>query len=136
MWIYCPTVDIPKEVVKTHKDCSKAVFAVPMGCTEEESSRDWLASLDNRTLNKVILPPGESVYQDAKGQPVPPQRWPGEFPCVDGGLEHADATDFVCVNRVIAGAWRQCFAVSPVDVGESEDLLSDEELHLGQGYMD
>ena len=42
----------------------------------------------------------------------------------------------MCVNRVIAEPWRQCFAFSPADVGESEDLLSDEELDLGQGYMD
>ena len=32
--------------------------------------------------------------------------------------------------------WRQCFAVSPVDIGESEDLLTEEELDLVQGYMD
>ena len=55
---------------------------------------------------------------------------------MDGGLEQADATDFVCVNRVIAEPWRQCFAVSPVDPEESEDLLMDEELTLVQGYMD
>ena len=55
---------------------------------------------------------------------------------MDGGLEQADATDFVCVNRVIAEPWRQCLAVSPVDIGELEDLLSDEELDLVQGYMD
>ena len=55
---------------------------------------------------------------------------------MDGGLEQADATDFVCVNRVIAEPWQQGFAVSPVKMGESEDLLSDEELHLVQGYMD
>ena len=65
------------------------------------------------TLNKVALPAGESVYQDAEGQPMPPQRWPMEFHYVDGGLEQADTTDFVCVNRIIAEPWRQCFAVSP-----------------------
>ena len=42
----------------------------------------------------------------------------------------------MCVNRVIAAPWRQCSAVSPVDIGEWEDLLSDEELDLVQGYMD
>ena len=51
----------------------------PMGCTEEESIRDWVVSLTNMTLNKVTLPAGESVYRDAKGQPMPPQRWPTEF---------------------------------------------------------
>ena len=75
---------------------------VPMGCTEEESTRHWVASLTNMTLNKVVLPAGESVYQDAKGQPMPPQRWPTEFHYVDGGLDQADTTDFVCVNRIIA----------------------------------
>ena len=55
---------------------SKAVFVVPMGCTEEESFQDLVASLDNMTLNKVVLPAGESVYQDAKGQHMPPTRWP------------------------------------------------------------
>ena len=55
---------------------------------------------------------------------------------MDGGLEQADTTDFVCVNRIIAEPWRQCFAVSPVDIGESEDLLTEEELDLVQGYMD
>ena len=36
----------------------------------------------------------------------------------------------------IAEPWQQCFAVSPVDIGESEDLLTEEELDLVQGYMD
>ena len=44
---------------------------------------------------------------------------------MDWGPERADATDFVCVNLV-----------TPVDIGESEDFLSDEELDLVQGYMD
>ena len=112
------------------------MLVVPMGCTEEESTRDWVASLTNMTLNKVALPAGESVYQDAKGQPMPPQRLPTEFHYVDRGLEQADTTDFVCVNRIIAEPWRQCFAVSPVDIGEWEDLLPEEELDLVQGYMD
>ena len=107
-----------------------------MGCTEEESTRDWVVSLTNRTLNKVGLPAGESVYQDAKGQLMPPQRWPTEFHYVDAGLEQADTTDFVSVNRIIAEPWRQCFAVSPVDIGEPEDILTEEELDLVQGYMD
>ena len=136
MWIHCPGWDIPRAVAKIRKDRSKAVPVVPMGCTEEESTRDWVVSLTNMTLNKVVLPAGESVYQDAKGQPMPPQRWPTEFHYVDGGLEQADTTDFVCVNRIIAEPWRQCFAVSPVDIGESEDLLTEEELDLVQGYMD
>ena len=136
MWIHCPRVDIPRAVAKISKDQSKAVFVVPTGCTEEGSTQDRVASLDNMTLNKVVPPARESVYGDAKGQPMPPERWPTELKCVDGGLEQADATDFMCVNRVIAEPWRQCFAVSPVDVGESEDLLSDEELDLAEGYMD
>ena len=67
MWIHCPRWDIPRAVAKICKDCSKAVLVVPMGCTEEESTRDWVVSLTNITLNKVILPAGEGVYQDAKG---------------------------------------------------------------------
>ena len=43
---------------------------------------------------------------------------------------------FVCVNRIIAEPWRQCFAVSPVDIGESEDPLTEEELDAVHGYMD
>ena len=66
-----------------------------------------MVSLTNMTLDKVVLPAGESVYQDSKGQPMPPQRWPTEFHYVDGGLEQADTTDFVCVNRIIAEPWRQ-----------------------------
>ena len=62
---------------------------------------------------------------------MPPQRWPTEFHYVDGGLEQADTTDFVCVNRIIAEPWQQCFAVSPVDIGESEDLLTEEEFGSG-----
>ena len=123
-------------VAKIRKERSKAVFVVLMGCTEEQSTRDGVASLDNMTVNKVILPACESVYQDAKGQPMPPQRWPTEFNHADGGLERADATDVVCVNRVIAELWRQCFAAPAIDIGESGDLLSDEELDLVQGYMD
>ena len=74
------------------------MLVVPMGCTEEESTRDWVVSLTNMTLNKVALPAGESVYQEDKGQPMPPQRWPTEF--------------------------------------HYEDLLTEEELDLVQGYMD
>ena len=136
MCIHCPRGDIPRAVAKICKDRSKAVLVVPMGCTEEESTRDWVVSLTNMTLNKVTLPAGESVYQAAKGQPMPPQRWPTEFHYVDGGLEQADNTDFVCVNRIIAKPWRQCSAVSPVDIRKREDLLTEEELDLAQGYMD
>ena len=136
MWIHCPRWDIPRAVTKIRKDRSKAVLVVPMGCTEEESTRDWVVSLTDMTLNKVVLPAGESVYQDAKGQPMPPQRWPTEFHHVDGSLEQPDSTNFVCVNRIIAEPWQQCFAVSPVDIGESEDLLTEEEMDLVQGYMD
>ena len=136
MWIHCPRWDIPRAIAKIRKDRSKAVLVAPMGCTEEESTRHWVASLTNMTLNKVVLPAGESVYQDAKGQPMPPQRWPTEFHYVDGGLDQADATDFVCVNRIIAEPWRQCFAVPPVDIEESEDPLTEEKLDLVQGYMD
>ena len=28
----------------------------PIGCTEEESTQNWLASLTNMTLKKVVLP--------------------------------------------------------------------------------
>ena len=136
MWIHCPRWDIPRAVAKIRKDRSKAVLVVPMGCTEEESTRDSVVSLTNMTLNNVVLPAGESVYQDTKGQPMPPQRWPTEFHYVDGGLEQADTTDFVFVNRIIAEPWWQCFAVSPVDIGEPEDLLTEEKLDLVQGYMD
>ena len=135
MWIHCPRWDIRGAVAKICKDRSKAVLVVPMGCNEKESTRDWVVSLTNMTLNKVVLPAKESVHQDAKGQPMPPQRWPTEFHYVDGGLEQADTTDFVCVNRVIAEPWRQCFAVSQIDGEESEDLLTEEGLDLVQGYM-
>ena len=91
-------------------------------------TRDWVASLDNMTLNKVVLPAGRCAYQDAKGQPMLRQRCPTEFKHDDGGLGHADTTD--------SEPWRKSLAVSPVDMGESEDLLSDEELDLVEGYMD
>ena len=61
-----------------------------------------MASLDKMTLNKVGLPAGESVDQDANGEPMPPWRWPTALHYVDGGLEQADAKEFVCVNCVIA----------------------------------
>ena len=89
-----------------------------------------MVSLTSMTLNKVVLPAGESVYQDANGQPLSTRSWPTEFHYVDGGLEQADATDFVCVTSVIAEPGRQRFTVYPADIGESEDLLSDEELDL------
>ena len=85
------------------------------------------------TLNKVVLPVQQSVYEDTKGQPMPPHKWRTESSYVDGGLEQADATNFVCVNCVIAEPWSQCFPVRPVDIGESEDLLSDEQFDLVQG---
>ena len=40
MWIHCPRLDIPRAVAKIRKDRSNAVLVVPMGCTEEESTRD------------------------------------------------------------------------------------------------
>ena len=92
MWIHCPREDIPRGVAEIPKDRSKAVLVVPMGCTEEKSTQDWVASLDHMTLSKVFLPAGESVYQDGKGQAIPPRSWPTEFHYVDGGLEQADAT--------------------------------------------
>ena len=57
-----PRWDIARAVANIRKDRSKAVLVLPMGCTEEESTRDWVASLTNMTLNKVALPVGESVY--------------------------------------------------------------------------
>ena len=119
----CAGVDITRAVAKISKSRSKAVFVVPMGCTEDGSTRDWVASLDNTTLNKVILPAGESAYQDAKGQPLPLcGRGPGTGRC------HGH---HVCQPRDC-----KALAVSPVDIGESEDVLSDEELDLVQEYMD
>ena len=111
MWIHCPRADILRAVAKIRKHRSKAVFVVPMGCNEEEGIQDWVASLNNMTLKKVVLPAGDSVYQDAKRQPMPPQRGPTEFPYLEGGLKQANATDFLCVDRLIAEPWRQCFAV-------------------------
>ena len=55
-------MDIPRAVAKVRKDGSKAVLVVPMGCTKKESSREWVASLTNMNLNKVVLPAGDSVY--------------------------------------------------------------------------
>ena len=136
MRIHCSRVDIPRAVGKIPKDRSRVVLGVSMGCTEEEVTRDWVVSLTNMTLNKVVLSAGESVYQDAKGQPMPAQRWPAKFHLVDGGLELAGTTAFVCVNRMIAEPWRQCFAVSPINIGDSEGLLSDEELDMVQGSTD
>ena len=62
MRIHCPRVDIPKGVPKIRNDRSKTVFVVPMGCTEEENTRDLVSLLNNKTLNNVLLPRGESVY--------------------------------------------------------------------------
>ena len=87
-----------------------------------------MGSPTKMTLNKVVLPAGESVYQGAKGRPMPPKRWLTEFHYVQCALEEADTTDFVCFNCVIAEPCRQCLAVSAVDIGDSEKLL--------QGYMD
>ena len=65
-----------------------------------------------------------------------PERWPTELHYVDGDLEQADTTDFVSVNGEMAEPSRQCVTVSSVDIGESADLLSDEEPDQVQGYMD
>ena len=50
-----------RAVGNMRKDCSKAVLVVPMGCTEEESTQDWVALLTNMTLNRVVLLAGEKV---------------------------------------------------------------------------
>ena len=89
-------------VVKIRNDHSMAVPVVPMGCTEGESTRDWVVSLTNMTFDMGVLPAGESVYEDAKGEPMPSQRWPTDFHHLDGNLEQAHATDCVFVNCVIA----------------------------------
>ena len=134
MWIHCPKLDIPREVAKICKHRSRAVLIVARGCTKEESTQDWLVLLINMTFNKVVPWVGETVYQDAKGWPMRLQRWPTGIHT--WGLEQAAATDFVCVNRLIAQPRRQCFAVPPVDISESKELLSEEELDLVQGYVD
>ena len=136
MWMDCLRVMIPTAVTEIRKDHSKAVLVVPTGCTEEELTRDWVVSMTNVTLTRIASPAGENVYQDPKGQPMPPQRCQTEFNYVEGGLQHADTTHFVCVNRLMAEPWRHCFAVSPVDIRESKDLLSDEEQDLVLRYMD
>ena len=74
MWISSPRMDIARAVANIRKDRSKAVFVVPIGCTEEAWNRDQVDSLDDMTLNKVILPAEDSVYQDAEGQPMRAQR--------------------------------------------------------------
>ena len=71
MRIHSPRVHIPREVGKIRNDCFKAVLPHPMGCIEEESTKDCVASLTNMSLNKVVLAAGESAYQDAKGRPMP-----------------------------------------------------------------
>ena len=76
MWIHCPRGDIPRAVAKIRKDRSKAVLVVPMGCTEEESTRDWVISLTNMTLNEVVLKrygvlhpyPLPSLWRSSPGQ--------------------------------------------------------------------
>ena len=121
MWICCPRVDIPRAVPKGPYGRSKAVLVVPMGCTEEERTRDWVVSLTNMTFKRVVLPAGERVYLDDKQQPMPPKRWPTKFHYVDGGPEQADGTDFVCFNRLTAEPLWHSFAFSPVELGETED---------------
>ena len=135
MWNRCPRVDTPRGYAKIRKARSKAVLVALMGCTEEEGTRDWLVSLTKMTLNNVVLPGGDCDYKDAKGQSMPLQRWLTEFHYVDGGLKQADARDFVCVNSLIAEPWRHRLLVSPVDIRESEDVLSDKEVDVVEGYM-
>ena len=136
MRIHYSTVDLPRAVAKIRKDCSKTVLVVPMGCFKEESTGDGVTSLTNMTLNMVVLPADKTVYGDANLQPMPPQRWPTEFHHVDGGLEQANATDLLCFNSVIAQPWRQYFVVSLINIGDADNLVSDEELDLVQGYVD
>ena len=133
MWIDCRRVDIPGAVSNIRKDHSKAVLVLRIRYTDGERTRDCVVWLTN--LNKVVLPAGQNVYQHTKGQAMQARRWPTEFHYVDGGLKRADATDFMCVNRVIVEPWPQCFAVSRVDIGKLEDLLCDEQMDLAQGYM-
>ena len=129
-------VHIPQAVARIYKERSKAVLVVPVSRTEEGSTTDCVVLLMKMTLNKVVLPAGDRVYEHAKGAPVPCQRWPSEFHYVDGGVKQADATEVWCVHHMIAEPSRQCFAVSPVDIGESDYLPSDDELGFVQGYMD
>ena len=112
MCIHCPRVNIRRTVAKIRKDRSKAVLVVPMGCTEGESTRHRVVSLTTMTLHKVVLPGGGRIHQDANRQPLASQRWPTVLNYVDGGLGQADATDFVCVNSVIAEPWRQCLTLA------------------------
>ena len=50
MWIHCPRVDIPRAVGRIRKDRSKAVLVLHLGCTEEERTKGWVASLTNMTV--------------------------------------------------------------------------------------
>ena len=45
----CPRVHFPLAVAKICKDRPKAVLVVPLACTEEERTRDWVVSLPNIT---------------------------------------------------------------------------------------
>ena len=119
--IHCRRVHIPSAIAKILKERSKVVLVVRIGYTEGECTRDWVVSPTNMTLNMVLLQAGENVYQEAKGQPMTVQSRPTKSHYRELGREQADATDFVCVNRMKAETWRECFAVSPVDIGESED---------------
>ena len=83
MWIHCSRVDIPREVAKIRKDRTKAVLVVSIRCTEEECSQAWMVSLTNMSQNKALPPAGESVYEDNKRQPMPPERWPTKFHYAD-----------------------------------------------------
>jgi len=136
LWIHCPRGDIARAVAKISKDRASAVLVVPMGPLEEESTRDWVLSLETMTLNKTTIPEGESVYQDAMGQALPPQRWRTSFHCVDGSLDQEGSQDSWCVNRIVAEPWRLCFAATPEELEEPVDRLSDEEILMIQGYMD
>ena len=63
------------------------MLVIPMECTEEKSTQDWVVSPTNMNLSKVVPLAAESVYQDAKGRSMPPQGWPTEFHYVDGGMQ-------------------------------------------------
>ena len=78
-----------------------------------------MPSLTCMILNKVVLPARESVYKEAKGQPMPPRRWPTGFHYVHGALlrefiyrgwsepgESEWASPCFVVPNKVAGQWR------------------------------
>ena len=128
LWIHCPRNDLGRAVAKVEKDRTHGFVVVSGVGADDEKGTSLMSRLEQVSLNKVTFAPGESVYQDARGEALPPQRWATHVYYVSGCQAHQDEADVYNINRIQAEPWRAMFHAPDLE----QDLGLDDGLNLGE----